>query len=200
MTGDETRTFQAMVLENPVNRAILARLGELAVGEPWLVAGCLYGTVWNLMSGRPVGENIKDYDVFYYDADTSYDAEDRVIRRGAALFADLGVEVEIRNQARVPLWFEGRFGAPYPPLASAREAIDRFVVAGTCCGIAPSGELHATYGVGDILAGRLAYNPLSPTPHEFHRKAGTYKARWPWLEIVEPVAPRGDCKAGEAGR
>ena len=54
-----------------------------------LVAGALFQTVWNLRSGRPPQEGIRDYDVFYWDDDLSYEAEDRVIRRADSLFRDL---------------------------------------------------------------------------------------------------------------
>ncbi|WP_193173292.1 nucleotidyltransferase family protein [Nisaea nitritireducens] len=180
--------FLGMVQDNPVNRIVLERMPDLGVEDGWLVAGCLFGTVWNVLSDRPLTENIRDYDIFYYDPDTSYEAEDAVIRRGADLFADLGVEVEIRNQARVPLWYEARFGVPYPPIFESRTGIDRFVVAGTCCGISQEGEVHAPYGFEDMFAGVLRYNPVNPTPHQFQFKCGSYRERWPWLKIVEEEA------------
>lgn len=181
--------FTALALENPVNRVILERLPELGVADAWLVAGCLFGAVWNALSGRPRTEHIRDYDIFYFDSDTSYEAEDAVIRRGASLFGDLGVEIEIRNQARVPLWFEERFGAPYPPIAHSVTGIDRFVVSGTCCGIAADGRVHATYGFDDMFAGILRRNPLNPTPHMFPSKCASYRERWPWLTMVDEMAP-----------
>ncbi len=177
--------FLSLVHENPVNRVILERLSGLGVDDTWLVAGCLFGTVWNGLSGRPPTESIRDYDIFYFDPDTSYAAEDAVIRRGAALFTDLGVEIEIRNQARVPLWYEARFGVPYPPIQEARTGIERFVVAGTCCGISSEAEVYAPFGFDDMFDGILRWNPLNPTPHQFTYKCGTYLERWPWLSVVE---------------
>lgn len=186
MTAD---VLIADALANPVNGAILARLPQLGVEQPWLVAGCLYGAVWNRMAGRPPAENVKDYDVFYWDEDTSWEAEDRVIRRAAALFADLGVPVELKNQKRVPLWYEQRFGLPYPPVATAAEAIDRFTTICTCVGLTlrPGGglELYAPYGLDDVFAGILRDNPRCPSPPErLREKAESYRARWPWLRMV----------------
>ena len=48
-----------------------------------------------------------------------------VIREAAELFADLGAPVEVRNQARVHLWFPAHHGLSRPPIGSAREG-DRF--------------------------------------------------------------------------
>jgi hypothetical protein len=172
-------------LENPANAAILARLPDLGAPDSYLVAGCLYQALWNRLSGRPVAEGVKDYDVFYFDdSDLSWAAEDAVIRRAAALFADLGVEVEVRNQARVHLWYRDRFGADYPRLRSTRDGIDRFLVPCTCVGIeSATGALYAPYGLEELRAGLLRPNPLMPNPARFREKAASYRARWGWLRI-----------------
>src|SRR5579871_230069 len=95
--------FLAAALKNPVNAAIAHALFELALPDAWLVSGCLTQTVWNVLTGRPVDYGISDYDVFYFDADTSWDAEDGVIRKVATRLEGLGVTIETRNQARVHL-------------------------------------------------------------------------------------------------
>jgi hypothetical protein len=81
--------------------------------------------VFNDLTGRPLDYGIRDYDVAYHDAsDISYEAEDVVIRRGGRAFEPpLREMVEVRNQARVHLWFEDHFGEPYQPLASSAEAL-----------------------------------------------------------------------------
>lgn len=190
MTLDER--FIDDALANPTNGAILDRLPRLGIRQPWLVAGCLYQTVWNGIAGRPAAENIKDYDVFYWDEDTSWEAEDAVIRRGTALLADLGVEVEFKNQKRVPIWYPERFGAPYAPVNRAADGIDRFQVLCTCVGLTPTRDLYAPYGLDDLYAGRLLVNPATPTPDLARGKMESYRARWPWLTVVDAVAVDGD--------
>ncbi|RAJ63650.1 hypothetical protein K376_00745 [Streptomyces sp. PsTaAH-130] len=60
---------------------------------------------------------IKGYDVFYFDdRDLSGEVEDAVIKAADDVFAGLPAEVEVRNEARVHLWYERKFGvacAPY---------------------------------------------------------------------------------------
>src|SRR5246127_493959 len=97
--------FLAAALKNPVNERIVRELAELALPDAWLVSGCLVQTVWNVMTQRAVSYGINDYDVFYFDPDTSWEAEDAVIRTLAERFAKLGVTVEVRNQAHVHLWY-----------------------------------------------------------------------------------------------
>ena len=106
-----TRRFVSEALQNPHNAALLERLPFLGLPDAWLVAGCLFQTVWNLRSGLAPTAHIKDYDLFYFDAsDLSEAAEQAVQDRATALFADLPITVEAKNQARVHLWYERWFG------------------------------------------------------------------------------------------
>jgi hypothetical protein len=180
--------FVADALRNDINRALLDRLASAGLPDAWLVAGCLFQTVWNGLSGRPPQENIRDYDIFYHDpTDLSWEAEDRAIRRFAALCERIPAKVELRNQARVHLWYEARFGHPYPPLRDSRDGIDRFLVACTSVGLRRTGdgiEVYAPYGLADLYAGRLRPPPANPPPDLFAAKAGSYRARWPWLVVL----------------
>lgn len=86
------------ILRNDHNRAILDRWSALALPDGWLVAGCLFQTVWNLRSGRAPEADIRDYDLFYFDAgDTSEDGERGVQARMDDVLGDLGVTIEASN-------------------------------------------------------------------------------------------------------
>ncbi len=113
MTRDE---FLALALQNPINVAVADELLQLALPDAWLVSGCLVQTAWNLLTGRAVDHGIADYDVFYFDPDTSWEAEDAVIRALHARLSQLAVKIEARNQARVHLWYPEKHGLPYRPL------------------------------------------------------------------------------------
>ncbi|MGZ5180771.1 MAG: nucleotidyltransferase family protein [Ramlibacter sp.] len=181
--------FIARVLRNPGNAFILERWSALALPDGWLVAGCLFQTVWNLCGGRAPQEGIKDYDLFYFDAaDLSEAGEQAVQSRVEAALGGLGIAVEAKNQARVHLWYEAFFGHPYPALRDARDGIDRFLVRETCVGLRPAAggwELHAPNGVDGLAAGTLTRNPLTPHGPLFDAKAASYRARWPWLRVVD---------------
>ncbi|HYP81985.1 nucleotidyltransferase family protein [Variovorax sp.] len=188
MTTDTAR-FVADVSTNRHNRAILDRWEDLALPDGWLVAGCLFQTVWNLQAGRPPEADIKDYDLFYFDAEgLSEAAEQRTQARVQAVLDDLGIAVEATNQARVHLWYEAHFGQPYErPLRNAREGIERFLVPATCVGMRP-GEVYAPYGLDLLYDGRLGMNPLVPHRALFERKVASYRARWPALQVIAPAA------------
>ena len=181
--------FLKDILANRHNRAILDRWSALQLPEAWLVAGCLFQTVWNLQSGREPEADIKDYDLFYFDAgDLSEAGEQAVQAHVDALLADLGVQVEASNQARVHLWYAAYFGPDCPPLRSVQQGIDRFLVPATCVGVRP-GELYAPHGLDMLYAGLLTMNPLTPHQALFDRKVASYRARWPQLKVVATTAP-----------
>lgn len=181
----QAANFLQIVRLNPVNAALLDRLAALDAPQAHLVAGALFQTVWNVQSGRSPEAGIRDYDLFYWDADTSYEAEDAVIRRAAGLFADLEARIEVRNQARVHLWFAQKHGLTRPPLRSAREGIDQFLVECTCVGVDARGDLYAPCGLADLAAGVLRPNRHNHTPSLYAAKVADYHARWPWLREGE---------------
>lgn len=206
LTGCETagvttrpgeRAFLDAVVENPVVREVLSRAQGMDLPDWYLAAGCLFQTVWNVLDGRDPRHGIADYDLIYHDdSDISWDAEDAVIRRCAATFDDLGAEVEVRNQARVHLWYEDHFGVPCPPIRSSAEAVDRY--AAHACRVAvragPSGhQVYAPSGFDDLFSFVVRPNPVIAPRHVYETKAARWKGLWPRL-VVLPWP--GDAGAG----
>jgi uncharacterized protein len=187
---DEARLrarLEEMVRASPRVMAVLAVCRDLALPDWRLVAGAVNGTVFNALTGRHPDHGIKDYDIAYFDPDISWDAEDIVIRRVAAALPDeLRPLVEVRNQARVHLWFEARFGAPYAPLSCTDEALERYLCFSDAVAVRlePDGKLDiaAPFGLEDVFAMRMRANPgRGQTPNRI-AKAAAAQARWP--EIV----------------
>lgn len=182
-TGLGGAEFLSDIGRNEANRAILSRWSRLDLPQTWLVAGCLFQTVWNLQSGRPPDEGIKDYDLFYFDdSDLSADGQAQAQSHVDSILSDLGITVEVANQARVHLWYPQYFGQAYEPLFSAEEGIGRFLVLETCVGVRP-GQTIAPYGLEGLYAGTLTANPRVPHADLFERKVASYRRRWPWLRV-----------------
>ena len=141
-------------------------------------------------TGRPADHGIKDYDLAYFDAaDISWEAEDAVIRRVAAAFAPpLSERVEVRNQARVHLWFEDHFGEAYPPLAHSAEAVARFTAPAFAVGVRLEADdsltIVAPFGLDDLFAMRLRPNPQRPSAG-LARTIENVRIRWPEVVVVE---------------
>jgi hypothetical protein len=185
MTQNE---FIAAALRNPANKVIVDELFHLALPDAWLVSGCLVQTVWNVLTGREVDYGIADYDIFYFDRDTSWEAEDNVIKRLAAIFRKLGVKIEARNQARVHLWYPKKHGLPYPPLSSSCEGIDRFLTRNTRIGLRRTREGYEVYapdGFDDAAGLIVRPNPgANFSAENYADKAARWKKLWPEVTVL----------------
>jgi len=184
--------FLALALRNPNNKIITDTLFDLALPDAWIVSGCLVQTAWNGLTGRAIDYGINDYDVFYFDDDTSWQAEDDVIRKVQGQLTALGVKVEVRNQARVHLWYPQKHGLPYPALKGSTEGIDRFLTRNTKVGIrraADGYDVYAPHGFDDIAGMIVRPNPgPNFSRANYEAKAARWKAVWPEIRVIPAEA------------
>lgn len=169
----------------------MLKLGrELNLPQWRLVAGCIYQTVWNCLTGRPPGTGINDYDLIYFDdRELSKEAEDAAELIVRKRLPNLPAPVEVRNQARVHLWFENYFGLAYAPLSCADEAIDRYASKTHAVGIRLTRDGHfnvyAPFGLDDIFAMVIRPNHALPNKSTHDRKAARAKDIWPEVTVLD---------------
>lgn len=185
----QRQIFEDIIRDSPIVMRALEQARELAAPDWRLVSGALYQTVWNALTDRPDGYGLKDLDIAYFDdSDLSWDAEDVVIKRADVVFAGGAVPVEVRNQARVHLWFEERFGDPYAQLGSTDECLERYTTIAHAVGVRLEADgaldVAAPFGLDDIFALRVRANPKCVTPGNYAEKAARAKATWPEVEEV----------------
>ncbi|WP_284314322.1 nucleotidyltransferase family protein [Labrys miyagiensis] len=167
-----------------------------------LAAGSIYQTVWNHLTGQPRGTGIKDYDLIYFDdGDLSWEAEDAIIRQSEAAFAGRW-PVEVRNQARVHLWFEQRFGTPYPQLRSADEAFLHYAAIVHAVGVRLEADdcldIAAPFGLEDMFGMIVRPNPHRGLDKGLAAKAAKAKAIWPELTVISWDYPSAASSPGSA--
>jgi len=170
---------------------VLTTVRGLGLSDWRVFSGAVYQSVWNAVTGRPAGYGVRDYDLGYFDPDVSWDAEDVVIKRVAAAFDQPFRDmVEVRNQARVHLWFEGKFGEPYEALAETDEALARFVAPAFAVGVRLEDDdaisVAAPFGLDDVFSLTLRPNPRRGLARGWDRVVANARARWPELTIIEP--------------
>jgi hypothetical protein len=154
-----------------------------------VVAGCVYQTVWNSLTARPHGTGINDYDVIYFnDTDLSEEAESAVESRLRAAVPGFAPAIEVRNQARVHLWFEDHFGIPYPPLSSADESLTRYASTTHAVGVRLTSDdrfdVFAPFGLDDVFSMIVRPNYALPNKATHEKKAARARAVWPELHII----------------
>jgi hypothetical protein len=176
---------------SPSMMTVLTGARELDLPDWLIVSGAVYQRIWNHMTGREPDYGVRDYDVIYFDPDTSWDAEDVFIKRAAAHFpSPLSELVEVRNQARVHLWFEDHFGEPYEPLSNSTEALSRFVAPAFGVGVRLEADdsltIKAPFGLEDVFAMTLRPNPNRPLAKGWVKTTTSARTRWPEVTVVEP--------------
>jgi uncharacterized protein len=198
LSAHQINRVQSLILRNKWNAILLDRTPSLGLGDWWLTAGCIAQTVWNGLYGRAPDHGILDYDIFYFDTDTSWKAEDCIIGNATAAFSDLPITVQIRNQARVPLWYEAKFGVAFPEVARASDGIDRFPCRTVSVGIRRTNDdyvIHAPFGLDALLGGKLIPNPELEIPSVYADKTARWMEVWP--ELIALPWPGADPKALE---
>jgi uncharacterized protein len=155
----------------------------------YLVAGCLCQTVWNVVTRQPPEAGILDYDLAYLDgSDLSWDAEDAIIKAGSQVFAGLPAPVQIRNQARVHLWYEQKFSVPCRPHASTEAAIDTFEAATACLGVRLESDgrwrIYAPHGLADVFNLVARPNRALAPRRVYQAKTTRWRQQWPRLTVL----------------
>ena len=149
----------------------------------YLTGGALYQTIWNSQLQRDNHQEIQDYDIFFYDAEKLSEECEKSIE--TEIHNEFGLVGDVKNQARVHLWYEKKFGIKISPLKSSEEGISRFPVECTCVGISTlDSKIFSPFGLQDIYKGILKRNKLSAASSaQFSKKIQSYKSRWPHLKI-----------------
>ena len=187
--GQQIDILHSILGHSPLFIEVLQRARRLGLPGWYLAAGCVTQTVWNVLGSRPPDDGIRDYDLPYFEpSDLSWEAEDTAIHASEQIFAGLPVAVEVRNEARVHLWYEAHFGVQCPPYSSTEAAIDTFPSTASCVGIRLEEDDHwrvyAPYGLSDLLSLVVRPNPTLAPRHVYEEKVSRWRQQWPSLRIL----------------
>ena len=153
-----TQTLQAVVAQSPRLRAALDICSAFTGAKLYLAAGAVVQTVWNHHFGLPAEHGISDLDIVYCNpADLSAEAEDRIANELTGQLALLDWPVDVKNQARVHIWYHAKFGYPIPAVTSIDAALRLWPTTATATAIRSTTPDHlevlAPFGLEDLFAG-----------------------------------------------
>lgn len=194
------------VAASPLLGRLLAGLPALGLPDAWLVAGVVTQTVWNQATGRPEGHGISDVDIAFFDPDRlDADAERAAEARASRIFGDLGLRFDVKNQARVHLWYPVRFGRAIAPYGSVAAAVATYPTTATAIAIRRQGASLATiapFGLDDLFALVVRPNRRLVDETVYHAKASRWQARWPELTVLpwDPPPASPSASRAAAGR
>lgn len=188
MNDDFAKVMEA-VSDSPLLRPFLEKWTLIDLPDCWLVAGALAQTVWNRRFSMDPGHGIADIDIVYFDAgDLSERAEARHAARIRAAFSGIPAWIDVKNQARVHLWYADRFGFEIAPYDSVSEAIATFPTTATAFGIRPGQggfALDAPFGLADVVNAVIRPNKTQASREVYENKAERWKVLWPDLTVID---------------
>jgi uncharacterized protein len=164
---------------------ILGRFEEIALPDSWLVAGCIAQTIWNLRFGKPAEFGLKDVDLIYFDPqDLSAETEAGHERRLRDVFRGLPIKLDVKNEARVHLWYKDRFGSAITPYSSSADAIATFPTSATAVGVrrvCGKFECCAPFALDDLFGLVVRPNKRQITRAIYEAKVDRWRPIWPRL-------------------
>lgn len=184
---------QLIILEKILNKntklmELLKILENDGLENYYVTAGCVNQTIFNYYHNYDISYGIKDYDIVYFDKDITYEKEDIIIKRLNNKLKELNIETDIKNEARVHIWYYEKYGIKRTPYTSVEDAISRFGSTITCIGIRLEKEkliVYAPYGLNDIFT--MTIRPVKKDfPKEsYDERATRWMSKWPKLTKVD---------------
>jgi hypothetical protein len=153
----------------------------------YLGAGCVAQTVWNHFHGFEPSKNIADIDYVYFDRDLSYEKENKIIELVKSKFDNYLIPIDIKNQARVHLWYKDHFGYEIQPYSSIEEAIKTWPTTATSIGIRLENDqvhIYAPFGLDDLFNLLVRPNRVQITEDIYLSKVNKWTKYWPKLKII----------------
>ena len=186
---EQIRIFKEIVFSSKVLSDALERARSLNLENYYIGAGCVTQTVWNYLSQKPLEYGIKDIDLVYFDdKNLDEESENGICVRARELYADFDLEIDVKNQARVYLWYENHFGYPIEPYRSLESAINHWPTTATSIGIRKIGDqdlrIYAPFGLNDLFGKIVRANKAQITKEIYQGKVNSWLTKWPELVIV----------------
>lgn len=186
--NEQVDILQQILSKNSKLMELLKILESDGLENYYVTAGCVNQTVFNYYHSYDIDYGIKDYDIVYYDDDITYEKEDTIIKRINKKITKLNITTDIKNEARVPIWYYEKYGIKRIPYTSVEDAISRFGATITCIGIRlEKGKLivYAPYGLNDIFTMTIRPVKREFTKESYDERAKRWIKKWPNLNKID---------------
>lgn len=185
---DREELIQALLLADPEVRSVIQAAIDLDVPSWAVGGGVVRNVVWDFIFQSQGHTHHNDIDLVYYDTDLSESTE---LQFEESIHQRCGnTRAQVRNQARVHLWYERKFGHKIDRVTDIEDAVARFPE--TCTSVAITGpsiaalQVLAPCGLDDLFDGVLRRNPRQVTTGYFQERLAAKRVdeRWPGLRVV----------------
>ncbi len=192
-----------LVLGSDWLRHMLRVVDALGLPDCWIGAGAVRDLVWDTRFGDGFDPaRVEDIDVVFFDPGDLSAEHEHAIEHGLHE-QEPSVEWDVKNQARVHLWYEARFGAAAHPLTSTTDGVSTWPEIATAIAVrldpdADRGadddltlEIAAPYGLHDLLDGvwrrnrNREYNRATDADCRARIERKQPHRRWPGVVVLD---------------
>ena len=153
----------------------------------YLAAGCINQTIFNYYHNYDLDYGIGDYDIVYYDEDTSYEKEDIIIKDLKERLKHLDLKFDIKNEKRVHIWYNEKYKTNRKEYESVEDAISKWGTTITCLGVRMENNkliVCAPYGLNDLFNLILRPVKIDFTKEDYEKKVTKWTSKWELLKVI----------------
>lgn len=170
----ETELNKILEKDNALYK-IIRNVSALGIPNLYVGGGSVTQSVWNHLFSKPIGYGISDVDIVYFDTDLSLEKERMVLEQIVKTTKQNQYALDVKNEARVHLWYEEEFGFSIPAYTSTEEAISTWPSTATSIGVFFDQEnklqIFAPYGMYDLFSGVVRPNKAMISREVYEKKA-----------------------------
>ena len=185
---EQIKILEQILSKNEKLMSLLQILDSDGIKDYYVTAGCINQTIFNYYHDKEITFGIKDYDIIYFDKDITYEKEDIIIKRLTKKIDKLNIITDIKNQARVHLWYYEKYGVKREAYKSVEDAISRFGTTITCIGVRLNNnklEVCAPYGLNDLFNMIIRPVKIDSTKEMYEERCARWLNNWPNLNIIK---------------
>lgn len=183
----ETELNKILEKDNALYK-IIRNVSALGIPNLYVGGGSVTQSVWKHLFSKPIGYGISDVDIVYFDTDLSLEKERMVLEQIVKTTKQNEYALDVKNEARVHLWYEEKFGFSIPAYTSTEEAISTWPSTATSIGVFFNQEnklqIFAPYGMYDLFSGVVRPNKAMISREVYEKKAEKWGAKWPGLTVI----------------
>jgi hypothetical protein len=184
---DYAQELERILRSSPLIWGMLEKAPSFGLSSYYFGAGAISQTVWNSLYHCDPLHGIADVDFVYFDPDLSYEKEDHYIKLIQAAFKDSPLAIDVKNEARVHLWYAKHFGYSISPYHTLEEAVDSWPTTVTTIGVRLEQnhlQIYARFGLEDLFKGVIRPNKVAVKKEVYLAKCAKWKSKWPELETL----------------
>lgn len=185
--GRQIKILHEIIKQNDLLYSLICLAEQAELKNYYIGAGCIAQTVWNYQSGNDPMYGISDFDFVYFDeADLSYETEEKIGEKIKSLISGR-VEIDVKNEARVHLWYKSHFGYDIQPYISIESAINTWPTTATSVGVRIENSrllVYAPFGLNDLFGRIVKANKAQITKEIYEKKVSKWLPKWPELTVI----------------